>query len=145
MAEALKLAQGDLSLRNISVSTTLAKDSVAVRGDRIQLQQVLLNLIMNAADAMNAIPQDERHLSIVVGFSIAGQGLVSLADRGPGIPPDRIEKLFEPFFTTKEHGLGLGLSISRSITNAHSGSLWAENNLGRGATFHLTLPTSESQ
>ena len=145
VAEALKLAQGDLSLRNISVSTTLAKDSVAVRGDRIQLQQVLLNLIMNAADAMNAIPQDERHLSIVVGSNIAGQGLVSLADRGPGIPPDRIEKLFEPFFTTKEHGLGLGLSISRSIANAHSGSLWAENNLGRGATFHLTLPTSESQ
>ena len=145
VAEALELAQGDLSLRNISVSTTLAKDSVAVRGDRIQLQQVLLNLIMNAADAMNAIPREERHLSIAVGSNIAGQGLVSLADRGPGIPPDRIEKLFEPFFTTKEHGLGLGLSISRSITNAHSGSLWAENNLGRGATFHLTLPTSERQ
>ena len=145
VSEALELAHGDLSLRNVSVSTTLAKDSVAVRGDRIQLQQVLLNLIMNAADAMNTIPRDERQLSIVVGSDIAGQGRVSLVDRGPGIPSDRLEKLFEPFFTTKEQGLGLGLSISRSIATAHSGSLWAENNLDRGATFHLTLPTSESR
>ena len=98
---------------------------------------------MNAADAMNAIPQDERHLSIVVGFSIAGQGLVSLADRGPGIPEGQEEMVFEPFYTTKAHGMGMGLAICRTIANEHVGRLWAASGPAGGATFHLALPPAE--
>ncbi len=144
VAETLKLAQGDLIARNVSVSTRLAHGIASVRGDRIQLQQVLLNLVINAADAMSANPQGERRLTIATAADIAGQVRVSVVDQGHGIPEDRLCRLFEPFFTTKEHGLGLGLSISRTIVAAHSGRLWAENNLGRGAALHLTLPVFES-
>ena len=141
VAETLKLAQGDLIARNISASTNLTPAIATVRGDRIQLQQVLLNLILNAADAMSASAPNQRRLTIATK-DIGGQVLVSVVDLGHGIPKDRLGRLFEPFFTTKEHGLGLGLSISQSIVAAHSGRLWAENNFGYGATLHLTLPVS---
>ncbi len=141
VAETLKLAHGDLIARNVMVATDFAHGIASVRGDRIQLQQVFLNLIINAADAMAALAPDERRIAIAIKDN-GGQVRVSVVDQGHGIPADRMSRLFEPFFTTKEHGLGLGLSISRSIVAAHSGRLWAENNLDRGAAIHLTLPVA---
>ncbi len=141
VAETLKLAQGDLIARNVVVATSFADRIAVVRGDRVQLQQVFLNLIINAADAMVAIAPDDRRMTITTK-DLVDQVNVSVADQGHGIAADRMSRLFEPFFTTKEHGLGLGLSISRSIVAAHSGRLWAENNLDRGATLHLTLPVA---
>ena len=141
VAETLKLAHGDLIARNVMVATSFADKIASVRGDRIQLQQVLLNLIINAADAVAALAPDERRIAITIKDS-GDQVRVSVVDQGHGIPADRMSRLFEPFFTTKEHGLGLGLSISRSIVAAHSGRLWAENNLDRGAAIHLTLPVA---
>ena len=141
VAETLKLAHGDLIARNVMVATSFAHGIASVRGDRIQLQQVFLNLIINAADAMAALAPEERRITIAIKDN-GDQVRVSVVDQGHGIPADRMSRLFEPFFTTKEHGLGLGLSISRSIVAAHSGRLWAENNLDRGATIHLTLPVA---
>ena len=141
VAETLKLAHGDLVARHVIVATSFAHGIACVRGDRIQLQQVFLNLIINAADAMAAVVPEERRITIVTKNS-GDQVRVSVVDQGHGIPAEQMSRLFEPFFTTKEHGLGLGLSISRSIIAAHSGRLWAENNLDRGVTIHLTLPVS---
>jgi C4-dicarboxylate-specific signal transduction histidine kinase len=138
--EALDLAHGDLVTRHIEVSTDLAPRLPAVTADRVQLQQVLLNLLINASEAMSANAADERRLTVSTQ-PLAGGGVeVSVIDRGPGIPEDRQPRLFEPFFTTKPQGLGLGLSISRSIVTAHGGRLWSTNNPYRGATFHVALP-----
>ena len=138
--EALDLAHGDLVTRNIEVATDLAPRLPAVTADRVQMQQVLLNLLINASEAMSANAPDERTLTVSTQ-PLAGGGIeVSVADRGPGIPEDRKARLFEPFFTTKPQGLGLGLSISRSIVTAHGGRLWSTNNPFRGATFHVALP-----
>jgi PAS domain S-box-containing protein len=139
VAETLKLSHGDLIARHVVVATTFAHGIACVRGDRVQLQQVFLNLIINAADAMAAVAPEERRITIVTKNS-GDQVRVSVVDQGHGIPAEQMSRLFEPFFTTKEQGLGLGLSISRSIIAAHSGRLWAENNLDRGVTIHLTLP-----
>jgi signal transduction histidine kinase len=108
-------------------------------GDRVELQQVLLNLIVNACEAMSADGPKEHALTIRTESAADGVQL-SVIDRGHGIPADTQEKLFEPFFTTKPQGLGLGLSISRSIIAAHRGRLWGTNNPDRGATFHIVLP-----
>jgi signal transduction histidine kinase len=109
-----------------------------VLGDRIQLQQVLLNLVINACEAMAGIPgtpQVRIRARCVDGASVE----VSVSDRGGGIPPADLERIFEPFVTAKKHGTGLGLSICRTIIAAHGGRLWAENN-GEGATFRFTVP-----
>ena len=141
VAETLKLCHGDLIARHVVVATTFAHGIAPVRGDRVQLQQVFLNLIINAADAMAAVAPEERRITIVTKNS-GDQVRVLVVDQGHGIPAQQMSRLFEPFFTTKEQGLGLGLSISRSIIAAHSGRLWAENNLDRGVTIHLTLPVA---
>jgi two-component system sensor kinase FixL len=114
-----------------------------VRGDRIHLQQVLLNLFINGMDALAATTGDERSLTLRARRD--GDGLVEVAvsDNGPGIPAEKLARLFEPFFTTKPQGMGIGLPISRTIIEAHGGRLWAENNAERGATFHFTLPVAE--
>jgi two-component system sensor kinase FixL len=138
--ETLDLAHGDMLTRNIEISTELSARLPAVTADRVQLQQVLLNLLLNAGEAMSANPPGERRLSIS-SQPLAGGGVqLSVSDRGPGIPEDRQSRLFEPFFTTKPQGLGLGLSISRSIVTAHGGRLWSTNNPVRGTTFHVALP-----
>ena len=140
--EALTLANSDVVLRNVSVSTSLAADLPSVRGDRVQLQQVLLNLIVNACDAMNLNEAAERELTVATALDHAGDVRVAICDRGHGIVEGRLDQVFEPFYTTKVDGLGFGLSISRSIIAAHAGSLWAENNSDRGATFHFSLPSA---
>jgi PAS domain S-box-containing protein len=143
--EVLDLARADLMGRSVGVTTRLAPDLPAVRGDRIQLQQVLLNLILNACEAMSDNDPAERQLAIVTAPNGLGTAQISVIDRGNGIPANMLERLFEPFVTTKAQGLGLGLSISRSIVTAHGGRVWAANNPDRGASFFVVLPAAGSE
>ena len=138
--EVLDLAHGDLMLREVAVTMRLAPSLPPVPADRVQLQQVLLNLVVNACDAMDENMRGDRSIVVVSAADEAAIRL-SVRDHGVGIPTDPVEAVFEPFHTTKEHGLGLGLAICKSIVNAHGGKMWATNNADRGATFHLTLPT----
>jgi PAS domain S-box-containing protein len=138
--EVLELAHSELVERNVGVATRLAPGLPDVRGDRVQLQQVLLNLILNACEAMGSSNGTESVVEISTGRDGDGRLQLTVADRGPGIPPDLIDRVFEPFVTTKKQGLGLGLSICHSIVTAHGGRLWVTNNPGRGATFSVALP-----
>jgi signal transduction histidine kinase len=140
--EALALADGDVRARDVRVAAELAPGLPTVVGDRVQLQQVLLNLILNACDAMAAIPRPERLLTVAARPGANGSVVLSVEDRGTGIPDSDLERIFEPFQSTKAQGLGLGLSICRTIVSAHGGRLWAANNPQRGATFHLELPSA---
>lgn len=140
--EVLKLIDGDLVNQGVTMHTRLAPALPPVKGDRVQLQQVLLNLVMNASDAMSSHSSTERQMVVCTELS-DGEGVrFSVSDCGSGIAPDELEQVFEPFFTTKPHGLGLGLSVCRTIISAHGGKLWAANNPERGATFHFTVPVS---
>jgi len=141
--EVLALAQGDLATRGIEVSTRLQPNLPEVRADRVQLEQVLLNLVVNAAEAMRTCPPKDR-LLIVQSLATAGRIHVNVIDRGPGfkVSPDQ---LFEAFYTTKPQGLGLGLSISKSIVSAHGGRLRATTRRGGGAAFLVTLPALPKQ
>jgi two-component system sensor kinase FixL len=124
----------------VGVVTQFCPDLPSIRGDRVQLQQVLINLILNAGDAMSQPPQSVRTLTLG-SCRVTGAGVeISVADTGSGIPPGGEEKIFEPYHTTKPQGLGLGLSLSRSIVFAHGGRLWAENLATGGAVFHCTIP-----
>lgn len=137
--EVLDIAHGDLMLREVMVTTRLSPSLPSVPADRVQLQQVLLNLVVNACDAMAENPRGDRTL-VISSARDNSVVRVSVSDHGTGIATDPVEAVFEPFCTTKEHGLGLGLSICRSILAAHGGRMWAVNNQDRGATFHLSLP-----
>jgi len=137
--EVLKLMRSDLLNRGVAVSTDLAPELPPVSGDRVQFQQVLLNLLINACDAMDH--HARRGRLIVVRSAPAGSVVeVSVADQGRGVPPAELERIFEPFVTTKPQGLGLGLAVCRTIVTAHGGRIWATNNAGGGATFHFSLP-----
>jgi PAS domain S-box-containing protein len=140
VSEVLKLIHSDLVTRRVNVSTRLAMELPPVQGDRVQLQQVLLNLIFNACDAMTENEPGERDLTVVTALDGRSTALISIADRGGGIKPDLLGLLFKPFVTTKSRGLGIGLSICRSIVEGHGGRLWAVNNPERGATFCIALP-----
>ena len=137
--DVLRLAHSELIAHRVTVTTRLTQGLPVVMGDRVGLQQVLLNLIVNACDAMKHNEPARRHLTVSTERDEADAVQVAIADRGDGIPVDRIERVFEPFFTTKENGLGLGLSICRSIVAAHGGRLWVDNNADRGATFFFAL------
>lgn len=135
--DTLDLARNDLMVRRIAISTALHDKSLPILGDSVQLQQLLLNLVFNAAEAM----ADKPGMMLITTDVMAGPAAhIALADTGPGIKPEVAEKLFEPFVSTKPRGLGLGLSISRAIAISHHGGIWAHNNPGRGATFHLSIP-----
>jgi signal transduction histidine kinase len=140
----VRLAKGDLRSRVVSVNIEMVGHLPPVHGDQVQLQQVLLNLVVNAADAMRELPPPERSVRITAGRGDAGTVVFAIADRGHGIPDTAQSQLFQPFFTTKAKGLGMGLAISRSIAEAHRGQLWATNNPDRGATFFLKLPVARS-
>lgn len=140
--EVLSLAQGSLTSRDIRVLTELSTLPVFVRGDRVQLQQLLLNLVANACDAMEA-PGAERVLTMETAPNAEGRVQIIVTDGGPGVPDAVMARLFDPFFTTKSQGLGLGLSISRSIVAAHGGELLVRNNPGHGATFRVMLPIQQ--
>jgi signal transduction histidine kinase len=139
VVEIVRLAQGEVVKRRASVQTKLAGDLPHIAGDRVQLQQVILNLIINAAEAMSAVPEGSRHLTITSGRADGGEVLVAVQDSGPGIDPSHLDRIFSAFYTTKASGLGMGLSISRSIIEAHGGRLWATSG-PQGALFQLTLP-----
>jgi two-component system sensor kinase FixL len=137
--EVVLLIHSDAVLNNVSVSLLCSPDSHRAWGDKIQLTQVVLNLLLNAFDAMKEIPADERR--VVMRIERDGESLlrVTVSDRGKGLSEDKLEKIFEPFYTTKRDGMGMGLTISRSIIEAHGGRLWVENNPDRGATFNFTV------
>ena len=135
------VVHSDAILHNIGVLLELNPGLPMVRGDKVQLQQVLLNLLLNAFDAMKDCPANEREVVIEAGQNGGRMVEVAVRDHGTGLTSDKLEKIFQPFYTTKREGLGMGLSISRSIIEAHGGRLWAENNKpDRGATFCFTVP-----
>jgi C4-dicarboxylate-specific signal transduction histidine kinase len=140
--EVLELTHANLVAYNVEVITRLKEDLPRVLGDRVQLQQVLLNLIVNACDAMRSTAVARRRLTVVGAVDEVGRVRISVADCGSGLDGTDLERLFEPFVTTKEHGLGVGLSISRAVVTAHGGRLWAETNGEGGATFHVSLPVA---
>jgi signal transduction histidine kinase len=138
--EVIALTRNETSDRGVVVRTQLADDLPDIWGDRVELQQVILNLIMNAIEAMGEVAEGSRELSI--GSADAGSDgvLITVGDSGPGLPAGDPERIFEAFYTTKASGLGMGLSICRSIVEAHGGRLWAKPNEPRGAVFCMTLP-----
>jgi two-component system sensor kinase FixL len=143
--DVLKLIRGDLVNQKVTVDTELAPHLPIVTGDPVQLQQVLLNLVVNACDAMTDCKTPDRRLLIRTGIENGSRAVtVSVMDRGSSIPEEKIEQIFDPFFTTKAKGMGLGLSVCRTIIAAHRGKLWATNNPDCGATFHFSLPIAAS-
>jgi signal transduction histidine kinase len=110
-----------------------------IRGDRVQLQQVVLNLVVNAMDAMASLPAGARKM-LISTTRLDHIAEVAISDAGAGIPSDKLEAVFEPFFTTKTAGMGMGLSIARTIIEAHNGQIWAENLPSGGASIHIKLP-----
>ena len=141
--EVVALAGSAITTNGVSVRTRLAKARLPVRGDRVQLQQVVLNLILNAVEAMSTVEAGPRELLISTEQTQASGVLVSVRDSGPGIDPDHLNRVFEAFYTTKSSGVGMGLSICRSIVDAHGGRLWADVNASRGAVFQFALPSAE--
>src|SRR6202023_1142622 len=125
----------------VFVRTELAADLPQVRGDRVQLQQVMMNLMMNSIDAMKDV-DGTRELAITSHRTGNEKFMVCVRDSGVGLPSQQADQIFHAFFTTKPHGIGMGLAICRSIVESHSGRLWAADNSPRGASFHLILPTS---
>jgi C4-dicarboxylate-specific signal transduction histidine kinase len=142
--EVITLAGSAITTNGVSVQTGLAEALLPVHGDRVQLQQVVLNLILNAVDAMSTVEAGPRESFISTEQAQDGGVLVSVRDSGPGIDPDNLDRVFEAFYTTKSSGVGMGLSICRSIINAHGGRLWAEN-ASRGAVFRFALPGADKE
>jgi hypothetical protein len=137
--EVIELARTAIIKNGVAVRTRLAEAPLIVEGDCVQLQQVALNLILNAIESMSSVKTGARDLLISTEQSQPGEVLVAVRDSGPGIDPKDLERVFETFYTTKSHGIGMGLSISRSIVAAHGGRLWADVNAPRGAVFQFTL------
>lgn len=140
MLEVIALTRSELRSNRTSLQTQVADGLPVILGDRIQLQQVMLNLILNALEAMSGPSAAARELVIRTGQDGSGGVLVAVADSGPGLQPESLDRLFDAFYTTKPGGLGMGLSICRSIIEAHGGRLWATTNLPQGAVFQFALP-----
>jgi C4-dicarboxylate-specific signal transduction histidine kinase len=138
--ETLGFLQADLERNKVRVTTELKANLPKVHADRVQVQQVLLNLLANASDALKSVPEAARHLCVRTTQDEQASIQVTVQDCGPGIDPAQAVHLFDAFFTTKPHGLGMGLAISRSIIEAHRGRLWSTPNDGPGVSFHFTLP-----
>jgi C4-dicarboxylate-specific signal transduction histidine kinase len=141
--EVLALAEHELKTHDIVLRTELAPALPGVAGDRVQLQQVLLNLIVNAIEAMSGVHDRPRELTIATAASEPHAVVVEVRDSGPGLNEEGAKQVFEPFYTTKEQGIGIGLSISRSIVEAHRGRLWATSNQPHGAVFRFSLPVAQ--
>ena len=143
--EVIALTRGEAVKNGVSVQTQLASGLPSVQGDRVQLQQVLLNLIMNAIEAMSGVSEGARELRISTEEPESGGVVVAVCDSGPGLAPEAFSRLFEAFHTTKSSGMGMGLSICRSIIEAHGGRLWASANEPRGAVFQFILPRERDE
>lgn len=142
--DVFRLMRADLAGQGVAVSAEVPRTLPAVLGDRVQIEQVLLNLVANGIDAMAGTAPGEKRLLVRAAADGSGTVRVSVADLGSGLGPEELERVFEPFVTTKARGMGLGLSVCRTIVAAHGGRLWAVNNPDRGATFHFTLPVFEA-
>jgi C4-dicarboxylate-specific signal transduction histidine kinase len=142
--QVLVLLSAEAASRNVSLHDRLSRQTVRVRADSIQLQQVILNLIVNAIESIDDSASGPRQ--VVSGTALVDEkwGEVFVADSGPGISPENMTRVFEPLFTTKERGMGMGLSIARTIVEAQGGRIWAENQSGGGAVFHIRLPLAKA-
>ena len=142
--EVVALTQGEVATHGVSVETQLTEGLPLIQGDRVQLQQVIINLIINAIEAMGGVGKGSRALLISTAQEASGGVRVSVQDSGPGLDVEGLDRLFDAFYTTKPGGMGMGLSICRSIIEAHGGRIWACRNVGPGATFQFTLPVASA-
>ena len=142
--DALELTRGEVAKNRVSVLTQFAEPSPTVQADRVLLQQVILNLVINAVEAMSSMREGSRELLICTEKAEPNGALVAVRDSGPGLDPKSIDRLFEAFYTTKVRGMGIGLPVCRYIVEAHGGQIWAAANEPRGAMFRFTLPNHES-
>jgi C4-dicarboxylate-specific signal transduction histidine kinase len=138
--DVLALARSEVHRHGVALETQLAAEVPLILGDRIQLQQVLLNLIINAIEAMRGVSVGPRVLAVSSERGAATEAVIAVRDSGPGFDPQHLDRLFDAFYTTKAHGLGLGLAISRRIIEAHGGRLWATANTPHGAVVQFTVP-----
>jgi len=141
ISEVLALVHGELDSQRVSLQVKLHPELPRVMADRVQLQQVLLNLIMNAVEAMSSVENRERSLLVKSDFHGKRDVLITVEDSGPGLDPKHMARIFDTFFTTKSHGMGLGLSICQSIIESHGGRLWASTRSPHGSVFYFQLPT----
>ena len=142
VSEVVGILAAQAVAQDVTLNTVLTPDPLIVKGDRVQLEQVILNLVANAIDALAERRGDDRRITVRTHLLDEVTAELSVSDTGPGVRPDALKQIFEPFFTTKQSGMGMGLSIARNIVEAHNGRLWAENQAGAGAIFRLTLPVS---
>jgi two-component system sensor kinase FixL len=143
MANIAALTRAEAAARGVAVEIEFGLGLPPIMGDAVHLQQVLLNLVLNAIDAIDSAASEERLITVRARHREGPEVEVMVSDTGPGIPSEKLDLIFEPFFTTKTSGMGIGLSVSRMIIEAHAGRIWAENNLTKGATFHFTVPVEE--
>jgi signal transduction histidine kinase len=143
--QVMQLVRSELTTRGVTLRVDVPPGLPPVRGDRVHLQQVLINLFINGADAMAGFPPEHRQIEARVGLSNDEMMEIEVSDTGPGLPPGKLSHLFEPFFTTKSNGMGMGLVISRTIVESHGGRIWAENNVEGGATFRFTLQAAKPE
>ena len=143
--EVIALIRGEVRRNSIALRTELSDDLPRIPGDRVQLQQVVLNLVMNAIDAMGSVSQWPRELLVATAKDGANGVLVTVQDSGTGLDPASLERVFEAFYTTKPDGMGMGLAISRTIIEAHGGQLSATPNVPHGAVFRLELPADSGE
>jgi signal transduction histidine kinase len=143
VGEVAALVRADAVARHVKLEVNVSPGLPPVNGDRVHLQQVLLNLILNGMDALNGTAPDDRRVTVCALLDGSQSIEIAIKDSGPGVPADELAHVFDPFFSTKPNGMGMGLPISRTIIEAHGGRLWGENNKGRGATFRFTLQTAK--
>ena len=139
--EVIALLQSELQRGRVIVRPELSTGLSPIVGDRVQLQQVILNLLLNAADAMNGVEDRPRYVIVRTQVETEERVRLSVQDTGIGIRPENVDRLFEAFYTSKQAGMGIGLSVSRSIIERHQGQLWMEPNAGPGATFSFSIPS----
>ena len=138
------MVRSAIANNRVTVNTNLMDGLVPIQGDRVQLQQVVLNLVLNAVEAMGSVEGGDRELLVGTKQTDGNGVIVAVRDSGPGVDPGHLARVFEPFYTTKSSGVGMGLSICRSIIEAHGGRLWAEANERRGAVFQFNLPGAQT-
>jgi two-component system sensor kinase FixL len=145
LQETVALFRNEAILRNVVVETDLQEGLPLLHAIKVQIQQVLINLMMNAAESMMEVESGEKKILMKTTMSCNGHIQVAVSDTGPGVGEQELTKILEPFFTTKRSGMGMGLSLSRSIIESHGGNIWAQNNPDRGITFFFDLPTKKNK